>query len=241
MRYGDALEAAIAACAPRQAGCSRLRRGGDGPGKRPRWGGGARMDDVVIVTRHRAARPGKSSAVLGEPRARKSRPPRGDRRAIGIRARRYGLVAAEGTGQIIGAGVEQRVLTFDDSLSPAGCSVTVLVDAAKSRKRREERHGDFEVTASVRQPRGWLATCSRHAGTAPRHQSSDGDRQGAAGAWVASSGGTLRCEHAQALDDLAIGSSTVRAKSSRQRLGGKTAPRSDFTALERCGRAVHRP
>jgi UDP-N-acetylmuramoyl-L-alanyl-D-glutamate--2,6-diaminopimelate ligase len=130
----DALEAAIAALRPHVS--SRLitvfGAGGDrDQGKRPEMGAvAARLSDVVIVTddNPRGEDPAKIRAevVAGAPEAIEIG---GRREAIAEAIRMAGqgdiiLLAGKGheTGQIIGAGANQRVLPFDDALVARECA-----------------------------------------------------------------------------------------------------------------------
>jgi UDP-N-acetylmuramoyl-L-alanyl-D-glutamate--2,6-diaminopimelate ligase len=130
----DALEAAIAALRPHVS--SRLitvfGAGGDrDQGKRPEMGAvAARLSDVVIVTddNPRGEDPAKIRAdvLAGAPSAKEI----GGRReaiaeAIGIAGEGdIILVAGKGheTGQIVGAGANERILPFDDVLVARECA-----------------------------------------------------------------------------------------------------------------------
>jgi UDP-N-acetylmuramoyl-L-alanyl-D-glutamate--2,6-diaminopimelate ligase len=130
----DALEAAIAALRPHVEGrlITVFGAGGDRDrGKRPEMGAAAaRLSDVVIVTddNPRGEDPARIRAgiLAGAPGAIEVA---GRREAIAeaIRIARAGdivLVAGKGheTGQIVGAGTNQRVLPFDDALVARECA-----------------------------------------------------------------------------------------------------------------------
>jgi UDP-N-acetylmuramoyl-L-alanyl-D-glutamate--2,6-diaminopimelate ligase len=130
----DALEAAIAALRPHVSNrlITVFGAGGDrDQGKRPEMGAvAARLSDVVIVTddNPRGEDPARiRSAVLGgAPGAMEIG---GRREAIAEAIRMAGegdiiLVAGKGheTGQIIGAGANERVLPFDDALVARECA-----------------------------------------------------------------------------------------------------------------------
>jgi UDP-N-acetylmuramoyl-L-alanyl-D-glutamate--2,6-diaminopimelate ligase len=130
----DALEAAIAALRPHVEGrlITLFGAGGDrDQGKRPEMGAvAARLSDVVIVTddNPRGEDPAKirREVLAGAPGAIEIG---GRREAIAeaiamARAGDIVLVAGKGheTGQIIGAGDNQRVLPFDDALVARGCA-----------------------------------------------------------------------------------------------------------------------
>jgi UDP-N-acetylmuramoyl-L-alanyl-D-glutamate--2,6-diaminopimelate ligase len=130
----DALEAAIAALRPhvRSRLITVFGAGGDrDQGKRPQMGAvAARLSDVVIVTddNPRGEDPARIRADVleGAPGAMEIG---GRREAIAeaIRIAREGdiiLVAGKGheTGQIIGAGADQRILPFDDALVARECA-----------------------------------------------------------------------------------------------------------------------
>ena len=134
----DALEAAIAALRPHVADERGARlitvfgAGGDrDQGKRPEMGAVAmRLSDVVIVTddNPRGEDPARIRAEImaGAPGAIEV-PGRREAIAEAIRIARDGdivLVAGKGheTGQIIGAGKDQRVLPFDDALVARECA-----------------------------------------------------------------------------------------------------------------------
>jgi len=131
---GDALEAAIAALKPHVEGRLIIVFGAGGDrdqGKRPEMGAVAsRLSDVVIVTddNPRGEDPAKIRAEIlaGAPGATEIA---GRREAIAeaIKIARSGdivLVAGKGheQGQIIGAGVNQRVLPFDDVVVARECA-----------------------------------------------------------------------------------------------------------------------
>jgi UDP-N-acetylmuramoyl-L-alanyl-D-glutamate--2,6-diaminopimelate ligase len=130
----DALEAAISALRPHVEGrlITVFGAGGDrDQGKRPEMGAvAARLSDVVIVTddNPRSEDPAaiRSAILAGAPGATEVG---GRREAIAeaIAMARQGdivLVAGKGheTGQIIGAGKDQRVLPFDDALVARECA-----------------------------------------------------------------------------------------------------------------------
>ena len=130
----DALEAAIAALRPHVSNrlITVFGAGGDrDQGKRPEMGAVAsRLSDVVIVTddNPRGEDPAKIRAevMAGSPGAIEMG---GRREAIAeaIRMAEEGdiiLLAGKGheTGQIIGAGADQRVLPFDDALVARECA-----------------------------------------------------------------------------------------------------------------------
>jgi UDP-N-acetylmuramoyl-L-alanyl-D-glutamate--2,6-diaminopimelate ligase len=130
----DALEAAIAALRPHVEGrlITLFGAGGDrDQGKRPEMGAvAARLSDVVIVTddNPRGEDPAKirREVLAGAPGAIEIG---GRREAIAeaiamARAGDIVLVAGKGheTGQIIGAGDNQRVLPFDDALVARECA-----------------------------------------------------------------------------------------------------------------------
>ena len=130
----DALEAAIAALRPHVSNrlITVFGAGGDrDQGKRPEMGAVAsRLSDVVIVTddNPRGEDPAKirSEVMAGSPGAMEIG---GRREAIAeaIRMAVEGdiiLLAGKGheTGQIIGAGADQRVLPFDDALVARECA-----------------------------------------------------------------------------------------------------------------------
>ena len=130
----DALEAAIAALRPHVSNrlITVFGAGGDrDQGKRPEMGAVAsRLSDVVIVTddNPRSEDPAKIRAevMAGSPGAIEIG---GRREAIAeaIRLAEKGdiiLLAGKGheTGQIIGAGADQRVLPFDDALVARECA-----------------------------------------------------------------------------------------------------------------------
>jgi UDP-N-acetylmuramoyl-L-alanyl-D-glutamate--2,6-diaminopimelate ligase len=130
----DALEAAIAALRPHVDGRLIIVFGAGGDrdqGKRPEMGAVAtRLSDIVIITddNPRGEEPAaiRSAILAGAPGATEV----GDRRsaiAEAIRIAREGdivLVAGKGheTGQIVGAGKDQRVLPFDDALVARECA-----------------------------------------------------------------------------------------------------------------------
>src|SRR5205085_5427867 len=127
-------EAAIAALRPHVDGRMIIVFGAGGDrdqGKRPEMGAVAtRLPDIVIVTddNPRGEDPAaiRSAILAGAPGATEV----GDRRsaiAEAIRIAREGdivLVAGKGheTGQIVGAGKDQRVLPFDDALVARECA-----------------------------------------------------------------------------------------------------------------------
>lgn len=130
----DALEAAIAALRPHVSDrlITVFGAGGDrDQGKRPEMGAVAtRLSDVVIVTddNPRGEDPAKIRADVlgGAPGAREIG---GRREAIAEAIKMAGegdiiLVAGKGheTGQIIGAGANERVLPFDDALVARECA-----------------------------------------------------------------------------------------------------------------------
>jgi UDP-N-acetylmuramoyl-L-alanyl-D-glutamate--2,6-diaminopimelate ligase len=130
----DALEAAIAALRPHVSNrlITVFGAGGDrDQGKRPEMGAVAsRLSDVVIVTddNPRGEEPAKIRAevMVGSPGAIEIG---GRREAIAEAVRMAGegdiiLLAGKGheTGQIIGAGANQRVLPFDDALVARECA-----------------------------------------------------------------------------------------------------------------------
>jgi UDP-N-acetylmuramoyl-L-alanyl-D-glutamate--2,6-diaminopimelate ligase len=130
----DALEAAIAALRPHVEGrlITVFGAGGDrDPGKRaPMGAAAARLSDIVIVTddNPRGEDPAKirSDILAGAPSASEVA---GRKEAIAsaIAMAASGdiiLLAGKGheTGQIIGAGKEQRVLPFDDALVARECA-----------------------------------------------------------------------------------------------------------------------
>ena len=130
----DALEAAIAALRPHVSNrlITVFGAGGDrDQGKRPEMGAVAsRLSDVVIVTddNPRGEDPAKIRAdvLAGAPGAMEIG---GRREAIAEAIRMAGegdiiLVAGKGheTGQIIGAGANQRILPFDDALVARECA-----------------------------------------------------------------------------------------------------------------------
>ncbi|NUS99761.1 MAG: UDP-N-acetylmuramoyl-L-alanyl-D-glutamate--2,6-diaminopimelate ligase [Sphingomonas sp.] len=130
----DALEAAIAALRPHVSNrlITVFGAGGDrDQGKRPEMGGvAARLSDVVIVTddnpRGEDAAKIRAEVMAGSPGAIEIG---GRREAIAeaIRMAVQGdiiLLAGKGheTGQIIGAGADQRVLPFDDALVARECA-----------------------------------------------------------------------------------------------------------------------
>jgi UDP-N-acetylmuramoyl-L-alanyl-D-glutamate--2,6-diaminopimelate ligase len=130
----DALEAAIAALRPHVSNrlITVFGAGGDrDQGKRPEMGAVAtRLSDVVIVTddNPRGEDPAKIRAdvLAGAPGAMEIG---GRREAIAEAIRIAGegdiiLVAGKGheTGQIIGAGASQRILSFDDVLVARECA-----------------------------------------------------------------------------------------------------------------------
>lgn len=130
----DALQAAIEALRPHVEGklIAVFGAGGDrDPGKRPDMGAvAARLADTVIVTddNPRGEDPAaiRADILAGAPGATEVA---GRREAIAeaIRIARAGdiiLLAGKGheTGQIIGAGADQRVLPFDDSLVARECA-----------------------------------------------------------------------------------------------------------------------
>ena len=130
----DALEAAIAALRPHVSNrlITVFGAGGDrDQGKRPEMGAvAARLSDVVIVTddNPRGEDPGviRSAVLAGAPGAKEIG---GRREAIAEAIRMAGegdiiLVAGKGheTGQIIGAGANERVLPFDDALVARECA-----------------------------------------------------------------------------------------------------------------------
>jgi UDP-N-acetylmuramoyl-L-alanyl-D-glutamate--2,6-diaminopimelate ligase len=131
----DALEAAIAALRPHVSNrlITVFGAGGDrDQGKRPEMGEvAARLSDVVIVTddNPRGEDPAtiRAAVLAGAPEAKEIG---GRREAIAeaIRIAVEGdiiLVAGKGheTGQIIGAGANERVLPFDDALVARECAV----------------------------------------------------------------------------------------------------------------------
>ena len=130
----DALEAAIAALRPHVEGRLIIVFGAGGDrdqGKRPEMGAVAtRMSDIVIVTddNPRSEDPAiiRSAIMAAAPGATEVA---GRREAIAeaIRIAQAGdivLVAGKGheTGQIVGAGKNQRVLPFDDALVARECA-----------------------------------------------------------------------------------------------------------------------
>ena len=130
----DALDAAIAALRPHVEGklITVFGAGGDrDAGKRPEMGAVAeRLSDVVIVTddNPRGEDPAKirGEVMAGAPGATEIA---GRREAIAeaVRIARAGdivLVAGKGheTGQIVGAGKDQRVLPFDDAIVARECA-----------------------------------------------------------------------------------------------------------------------
>ncbi len=134
----DALEAAIAALKPHVAKEKGARlitvfgAGGDrDQGKRPEMGNvAARMSDIVIVTddNPRSEDPALiRSAILNGATGAIEVAGRREAIAEAIRIARSGdivLIAGKGheTGQIIGAGKNQRVLPFDDALVARECA-----------------------------------------------------------------------------------------------------------------------
>ena len=130
----DALEAAIAALRPHVEGklVTVFGAGGDrDQGKRPEMGAVAsRLSEVVIVTddNPRGEDPAKIRAevIAGAPGATEI-PGRREAIAEAVRIAGRGdiiLVAGKGheTGQIIGAGKDQRVLPFDDAVVARECA-----------------------------------------------------------------------------------------------------------------------
>jgi UDP-N-acetylmuramoyl-L-alanyl-D-glutamate--2,6-diaminopimelate ligase len=130
----DALEAAIAALRPHVEGrlITVFGAGGDrDQGKRPEMGAVAtRMSDLVIVTddnpRGEDPQRIRTDILAGAPEAIEV-PGRREAIAEAIRIARAGdiiLLAGKGheTGQIIGAGKDQRVLPFDDALVARECA-----------------------------------------------------------------------------------------------------------------------
>ena len=130
----DALEAAIAALRPHVSNrlITVFGAGGDrDQGKRPEMGAvAAKLSDVVIVTddnpRGEDAAKIRAEVLAGAPGATEIG---GRREAIAEAIRMAGqgdiiLLAGKGheTGQIIGAGAEQRVLPFDDALVARECA-----------------------------------------------------------------------------------------------------------------------
>ena len=130
----DALEAAIAALRPHVSNrlITVFGAGGDrDQGKRPEMGAvAAKLSDVVIVTddnpRGEDAAKIRAEVLAGAPGATEIG---GRREAIAEAIRLAGkgdiiLLAGKGheTGQIIGAGAEQRVLPFDDALVARECA-----------------------------------------------------------------------------------------------------------------------
>lgn len=130
----DALEAAIAALRPHVSNrlITVFGAGGDrDQGKRPEMGAVAtRLSDIVIVTddNPRGEDPAKirSHVLGGAPGAKEIG---GRREAIAEAIRMAGegdiiLVAGKGheTGQIIGAGANERILPFDDALVARECA-----------------------------------------------------------------------------------------------------------------------
>jgi UDP-N-acetylmuramoyl-L-alanyl-D-glutamate--2,6-diaminopimelate ligase len=130
----DALEAAIAALRPHVGNrlITVFGAGGDrDQGKRPEMGAVAsRLSDVVIVTddnpRGEDAEKIRAEVMAGSPGAIEIG---GRREAIAEAIRMAGegdiiLLAGKGheTGQIIGAGANQRVLPFDDALVARECA-----------------------------------------------------------------------------------------------------------------------
>ena len=130
----DALEAAIAALRPHVSDrlITVFGAGGDrDQGKRPEMGAvAARLSDVVIVTddnpRGEDAAKIRSDVLAGAPGAIEVG---GRREAIAEAIRMAGegdiiLVAGKGheTGQIIGAGANERILPFDDALVARECA-----------------------------------------------------------------------------------------------------------------------
>ena len=130
----DALEAAIAALRPHVSDrlITVFGAGGDrDQGKRPEMGAVAsRLSDVVIVTddnpRGEDAAKIRSDVLAGAPGAIEVG---GRREAIADAIRMAGegdiiLVAGKGheTGQIIGAGANERILPFDDALVARECA-----------------------------------------------------------------------------------------------------------------------
>jgi len=130
----DALEAAIAALRPHVSNrlITVFGAGGDrDQGKRPEMGAVAsRLSDVVIVTddnpRGEDAAKIRSDVLAGAPGAMEVG---GRREAIAEAIRMAGegdiiLVAGKGheTGQIIGAGANERILPFDDALVARECA-----------------------------------------------------------------------------------------------------------------------
>jgi len=130
----DALEAAIAALRPHVSNrlITVFGAGGDrDQGKRPEMGAVAsRLSDVVIVTddnpRGEDAAKIRAEVMAGSPGAIEIG---GRREAIAEAIRMAGegdiiLLAGKGheTGQIIGAGANQRVLPFDDALVARECA-----------------------------------------------------------------------------------------------------------------------
>jgi UDP-N-acetylmuramoyl-L-alanyl-D-glutamate--2,6-diaminopimelate ligase len=130
----DALEAAIAALRPHVSNrlITVFGAGGDrDQGKRPEMGAVAsRLSDVVIVTddnpRGEDAAKIRAEVMAGSPGAIEIG---GRREAIAEAIRMAGegdiiLLAGKGheTGQIIGAGADQRVLPFDDALVARECA-----------------------------------------------------------------------------------------------------------------------
>ena len=130
----DALEAAIAALRPHVTGrlIAVFGAGGDRDvGKRPEMGAvAARLADVVIVTddNPRGEDPAAIRAdILAAAPGATEVAGRRDAIAQAIRTARAGdiiLLAGKGheTGQIIGAGADQRVLPFDDALVARECA-----------------------------------------------------------------------------------------------------------------------
>jgi UDP-N-acetylmuramoyl-L-alanyl-D-glutamate--2,6-diaminopimelate ligase len=130
----DALEAAIAALRPHVSNrlITVFGAGGDrDQGKRPEMGAvAARLSDVVIVTddnpRGEDAAKIRADVLAGAPDAVEIG---GRREAIAKAIRMAGegdiiLVAGKGheTGQIIGAGADERILPFDDALVARECA-----------------------------------------------------------------------------------------------------------------------
>ena len=130
----DALEAAIAALRPHVSNrlITVFGAGGDrDQGKRPQMGAvAARLSDVVIVTddnpRGEDAAKIRTEVIAGAPEAIEIG---GRREAIAEAIRMAGqgdiiLLAGKGheTGQIIGAGSNQRILPFDDALVARECA-----------------------------------------------------------------------------------------------------------------------
>jgi UDP-N-acetylmuramoyl-L-alanyl-D-glutamate--2,6-diaminopimelate ligase len=130
----DALEAAIAALRPHVSNrlITVFGAGGDrDQGKRPEMGSvAARLSDVVIVTddnpRGEDAAKIRADVLAGAPGAVEIG---GRREAIAEAIRIAGegdiiLVAGKGheTGQIIGAGANERILPFDDALVARECA-----------------------------------------------------------------------------------------------------------------------